>query len=133
MVPRQNFPAPQFQGGDTMSYRDANMIAPHLPGIEAARSREQVARAGGDTRLQVQQLKNQLGSEVANLRARGVSDTNIVKMLLGTAGEEGKQERFVEHEKGETERAKIGANARTGAAAIGQQGREQSAEKELRT
>ena len=133
MVPRMDPGAPKFQGGDTMSYKDAAIIAPHLPGIEAARSREQVAQAGGDTRLQVQQLKNQLGSEVAGLKARGVSDANIVKMLLGTAKEEGTQQRFVEHEKGETKRAEIGADARTGAAAIGQQGREQSAEKELRT
>lgn len=130
--PRPNFPTPQFRGGDTMNYRELQAIGPHLPELQRTQSRQQVAGQQGDVRLQIQEMKGKIQQGVADLKAQGVSDANIVKMLLGTAQEEGKQERFVEGEKGKTERAKIGAGATLGAAKTRATTTESSDEKELR-
>lgn len=128
----RDFGPPIFRGGDTLSRRDAAMIAPQLPTAIAAQGRRESTQATGDNKVQLQQMKNQLGLAVAEMKRSGQTDEQIVKMLLGTAKEEGTQQRFVEHEKGLTKRAEIGADAATGSAAIRSKAGEDPDEKRLR-
>jgi hypothetical protein len=118
MVPRGYFPPPKFRGGDTISYNEFAAMQPLIKTAQETQSRQQVAQTGAEGRQGVADTRAQVSQAIARLKAQGASDANIVKMLLGTAEEEGRQERAAASEADKTERAKIDAGARLGAAKI---------------
>ena len=121
-VPRADFGPPRFQGGDTVSLRDMQMIGPQIPSMLAARSRENVAQQGGDVKLQIQEMQANQRAGIETLKAQGKTDEQIVKMLLGTAKEEGLQQRNVTDNNRKLEGTKIMAEAQKGTAKIRAEG-----------
>jgi hypothetical protein len=117
-VPRQNFPAPQFRGGDTLSYRELGALQPTINGAQASQRSTDVARINSSGKQDAGVLKSQTDAFTAKLRAAGVSEQALVKLGLGQVQEEGKQQRFAEHEKGLNYRSETAADAQKSSAGI---------------
>lgn len=132
-IARQDFGTPKFKGGDTISYKDAPQFAQAASQAAGINSREQIAREAAKVKEVVQSTKSDMALQIAQLKAQGVDDATLVKLMLGTMGEQGKQERFVEGEKGRTKRNENSADALRFGAKSRADGKEDPAEKELRS
>ncbi len=133
-VPRQDFGRMRgfTPNTDILSNDEVARMGPYVAGAEQTQSRERIASEQGKVKEIVQQMKSAQAEKYATLRAQGVDEATAAKLALGIMNEQGTQERFVEGEKGKTERAKIGADATKAAAGTRASAAEDPDEKRLR-
>ena len=88
--PRQAPPAPAQQAGRTI--REQQRLMPLIPAMEAARSREAVAKTGADTKRSTEQSKNLRLALAAVAKQRGLDEDRIQRALIATEGMDDKMQ-----------------------------------------
>lgn len=123
--------------------RDFTQAAPLIPTVLAAQGREQVAGQNADVRMQVELSRANTAQFLGLLKAQGMSDAQASREAIAFAKMDVSQQQNVLNNATKLQTAQIGADADISKAQISagsreriaaeRPGREDSAEKELRT